>query len=61
LQTPRENMRNSEAPVVTPTPNQWQYNAPEASHYNAPAAAPASQKSDKSDRDQSGPGNGPRH
>jgi hypothetical protein len=74
LQSPRDNTRNSEAPGVTPTPNQWQYNAPEAGHHNAPAAAPverpqhnesssapASQKSDKPDRDQSGPGNGPRH
>ena len=40
LQSPRANTRNSEAPAVTPTPNQWQYNAPEASHHNAPAAAP---------------------
>jgi hypothetical protein len=40
LQSPRANTRNSEAPAVTPTPNQWQHNAPEASHYNAPAAAP---------------------
>ena len=40
LQSPRGNTRNSEAPVVTPTPNQWQHNAPEASHHNAPAAAP---------------------
>jgi hypothetical protein len=74
LETPRGNTRNSEAPGVSPTPNQWQYNAPEASHHNAPAAAPVersqhnesssapeSQKSDKPDRDQSGPGNGPRH
>ena len=74
LQSPRDNTRNSEAPGVTPTANQWQYNAPEASHHSAPAAAPverpqhnesssapASQKSDRPDRDQSGPGNGPRH
>ena len=78
LQSPRANTRNSEAPAVTPTPNQWQHNAPEASHYNAPAAAPverpqrsqpdnesssapASQKSDRQNQDQTGPGSGPRH
>ena len=85
-EVPRGNPRNSEAPVITPTPNQWQHNAPEAGPHNVPAAAPvdrsqhnesssapASQKSDKSDRDQSGsgnnsgnvpvngPGSGPRH
>jgi hypothetical protein len=74
LQSLHSNTRDSEALVITPTPNQWQYNAPEASHHNAPAAAPverpqrnesssapASQKSDKPDWDQSGPGNGLRH
>ena len=73
-EAPRGNTRDSGAPGVTPTPNQWPHNAPEVSHQNAPAAAPvehpqhnesssapASQKSDKADRDQSGPGNGPKH
>jgi hypothetical protein len=40
LQSPRDNARNSEAPVANPTPNQWQNNAPEAGHHNAPAVAP---------------------
>ena len=65
----REQLQPSDAPVVTPTPNQWPHNAPEASHQNAPAAAPverpqhnesssapAAQKSDN----QSGSGNGPK-
>jgi hypothetical protein len=73
-QPPRPNTYNPGTPAVTPAPHQGQSSAPEASHHNAPAAAPverpqhnesssapASQKSDKSDRDQSGPGNGPRH
>ncbi len=72
--TLRGNAHNFEAPVVTPTPGQGQHNAPEANHYNAPAtapverpqhnessSAPASQKSDRQDQDQTGPGNGPRH
>jgi hypothetical protein len=71
--TLRGNTHNLEAPAVTPTPGQGQYNAPEASHHNAPAAAPierpqhnesssmpSSQKSDRQDQDQAGPGNGSR-
>ena len=38
--TLRGNTHDFEAPVVTPTPVQRQYNVPEASHQNAPAAAP---------------------
>jgi hypothetical protein len=53
LETPHGDTRNSEAPVVTPIPSQAQH--------NQSSSAPASQKSDKPDRDQSGPGNGPRH
>jgi len=44
LQSPRSNTRNSEAPVVTPTPNQGQHNAPGVGHNNPPAAAPAQQQ-----------------
>ena len=40
LQSLRGNMRNSEVPVITPTPSREQYNAPEASQHNAPAVAP---------------------
>jgi hypothetical protein len=40
LEEPRGNMRNSEAPVATPAPNQWPHNVPEVSHQNAPAAEP---------------------
>ncbi len=73
-QPPRPNTYNPGTPAVTPAPHQGQSGAPEAGHHNAPAAtpiehpqhnelssAPASQKSDKPDRDQSGPGNGSRH
>ena len=40
LQSPRGNTRDSEASGITPTPNQWQHNAPEASPHNVPAVAP---------------------
>jgi hypothetical protein len=72
--TPYNNTRNSDAPVAIPPSNQGQSGASEASRHNAPSAAPverpqhnesssapASQKSDKPDQDQTGPGNGPRH
>ena len=70
LQSPRDNTRNFEAPGDAPTPNQWQYNAPAASHHNAPAAAPVerpqhsqppNQSSSQNSDNQPGPGNGPRH
>ncbi len=70
----REQLQSSESPVVTPTPNQWEHNVPEASHHNVQAVEPversqhnesssasASQKSDKQQGDQSGPGNGTKH
>ena len=70
LETPRGNTRNFEAPVAAPNPNQWQYDAPEASQHNAPAAAPVerpqhsqppNQSSSQNSDNQPGPGNGPRH
>jgi len=65
-----------QAPPVAPAPSQGQHNEPEASHYNAPAAAPAErpQHSQPSSQSASAPasqnsdnqsqgshGNGPRH
>ena len=40
-QPPRPNTYNPGTPAVTPAPHQGQSSAPEASHHNAPAAAPA--------------------
>jgi hypothetical protein len=40
LQSPRSNTRNSDAWSTTPSSNQGQSGASEASHHNAPAAAP---------------------
>jgi len=67
---------NSEAPTAAPVPSQGQHNEPEASHYNAPVAAPAErpQHSQPSNQSSSAPasqnsdtqnqgsrGNGPKH
>jgi len=66
--TPYNNTRNSDAPVVIPPSNQGQSGASEASHHNAPAAAPVerpqhsqppNQSSSQNSNNQSGPGNGP--
>jgi hypothetical protein len=43
-QPPRPNTYNPGTPAVTPAPHQGQSSAPEASHHNTPAAAPAQQQ-----------------
>jgi hypothetical protein len=63
----RASTRSSEVPVVTPIPDQRQFNAPETSHYTPPAASverserpapatapssPSPQRSDRQDQDQ---------
>ncbi len=72
---PRGNTHNFEAPVVTPTSGQGQYNAPGANHHNAPPTAPVgrpqhnqpssspppslSPRSSGQNQNQIGSGNGP--